>query len=389
MSGLTISSTLANAALTPLQQFSQEILKQLDAASTGKSINSASDNPSGLAIYNTLTAQANGFTAASQNVSTANDAVSVADGALQQTQQGLQSLNAIAVQASNDFLSPADRADLQTVANQLVQQINTNAQNANFNGAPLLQGNFAGATPAQAPAATTTSNATLSDGSDLANAPTAAANAQAGAITISVNAGSGSNPPTAQVTFTSTATGQTSTVTTSATAGSTVSVNGTQVTLGNFTNADAGDDATVQVQAATPATQGQAANVQSGASEGATTAVNLPNGTAAANYIQNIDLSSSASAATAQGQIQEAISSVSTARAQLGAQSQALTNQGNNDDTEAVNLTASASNIGDADEAQVSKELASLRTQQQISLSTLQNANTALGYLNRFFNVAA
>jgi len=387
MSSLTISNTLANAALTPLEQFSRSLLKQVDQASSGSALTSAASNPSGLAIYNTLTAQANGFAAASQNVQTANDAVSVADGALAQTQTGLQSLNALAVQANNDFLSPADRADLQSVANQLVQQINTNAENASFNGQALLTGKFSGTTPATPPVATTTSNATVTGGGDLVTATTAGATAQAGAITVSVNAGTGSNPATAQITFT--ANGQTSTVAASAAAGSTVNVDGTQITLGNFTNADNGAQATVQVQAGTSYAAGQAASVQSGASEGDTTAVNLPNGAAAANFISNINLSSSASAEDAQGQIQEAITSVATARAQLGAQSQALTNAQNNDATAQANTTAAASSIGDANLGSVSTELALLRTQEQISLATLQNANTTLGYLNRFFNVAA
>jgi flagellin len=322
-------------------------------------------------------------------VRTASDAVAVADGALAQTQTGLQSLNSLAVQASNDLLSPADRAALQSVANQLVQQINTNAENASFNGQALLTGKFSGTTPAQAPGATTTSNATVAGGGDLVKAPAAAANAQAGAITVSVNAGSGSNPATAQITFTSTASGQTTTVAASAAAGSTVTVNGTQITLGNFTNADNGAQATVQVQAGTSYAAGRTASVQSGASEGATSAVKLPNGTAAANFISNIDLSSSASAEESQGQIQAAIASVSSARAQLGAQSQALANTATTDNTAALNTTAAASSIGDADLGSVSTELALLRTQEQISLTTLQNANTALGYLNRFFNVAA
>jgi flagellin len=389
MSSLTISSTLGNAALTPLESFSRTLLKDVDEASSGSKLTSAASDPSGLAIYNSLTAQSTGFQVASQNVQTATDAVSVADGALAQTQAGLQSLNALAVQADNDFLSPADRADLQSVANQLVQQINTNAQNASFNGQALLTGKFSGTTPALPPVATTTSNATVTGGGDLVNAPAAAANAQAGAITVSVNAGTGSNPATAQITFTSTATGQTTTVAASAAAGSTVNVDGTQITLGNFTNADNGAQATVQVQAGTSFSAGQAANVQSGSSEGATTAVTLPNGTAAANFLSNIDFSSSASAEEAQGQISEAIASVSSSRAQLGAQVQALANAANNDNTAAVNTTAAASSIGDADLSTVSTELAQLRTQQQISLATLQNANTALGYLNRFFNVAA
>jgi len=389
MSSLTISNTLTNAAQSPLDVFSRNLLKTVDEASSGSKLTAASSDPSGLAIYTTLTAQASGFEAASQNVATANDALSVADGALAQTQASLQSLNALAVAASSDLLSSADRADLQSVADQLVQQINTNAEDASFNGQQLLTGKHSGTVPAQAPVATTTSNATITGGDNLVTSATATAAAQAGTITVSVNAGSGSNPATAQITFSATATGQTTTVATAAAAGSTVDVNGTQITLGNFTNADKGAQATVHVQGGTTFTAGQSASVQSGAAEGATTSVTLPNGTAAANFITNIDLSSTASATDAQGQIQAAIGSVATARANLGAQSQALANTGTNDDTAAVSLTSSASFIGDADLSSVSTELALLRTQQQISLATLQNANTALGYLNRFFNVAA
>src|SRR5471032_2637704 len=131
MSFGSISSTAA-AAQSPLEQLQTQLLQSLTRASTGKRINTAADDPSGLAISQSITAQANGFDAASQNVSEANNALTVADGALQTTSDSLGALSALAVEATNDFLSPSDRANLQTVANQLVAQINTDAATSNF-----------------------------------------------------------------------------------------------------------------------------------------------------------------------------------------------------------------------------------------------------------------
>ena len=61
----------------------------------------------------------------------------------------------------------------------------------------------------------------------------------------------------------------------------------------------------------------------------------------------------------------------------------------NNNNIYSVNLTASASNIGDANIPSLSSELNSLNLQQQISIATINNANVTNGYLNRFFSVTA
>jgi flagellin len=380
-----ILSSTAAAAQSPLQQFQSDLFHALTKASTGKRINTAADDPSGLAISQSLTAQANGFDAASQNVQNANNALNVADGALQTTTDSLNALNTLAIAASNDLLSPSDRANLQTVANQLVQQINTDAQNATFNGTQLLTGQFSGATPATAASPTVTQNASLTGGGNLVQNVSTAPGAQAGTISLSVvNTGSGT---AVQTSFTNSATGQTTVQSTVAQPGQTIVVNGTSISLGSFGSGDVSDTATVQVSGAQAAGTASSLNVQSGANEGATTNFTLPNGSSSGLFIGDLDLSSSAAATNAQGQVSAALEGVSNARATLGAQIVSADQQLNANNTASTNLIASASNIADQNTAAISTELTRLRIQQQISIDTLNAANDQFGFLNRFFNL--
>jgi|HubBroStandDraft_1064217.scaffolds.fasta_scaffold07476_4 flagellin len=375
----------ANHVLTPLQQIGQELFKPYEQASTGKRVNSPADDPSGYAIATELQTQSASFDVASQNAQAAGNALAIAQGALGTTQDALQSLRSLAVTASNDLLSPSDRADLQGVANQLVDQINTDAQNTNYNGVALLNGTH-GSQPATPAAATVTANAALAGGGNLVASATAAPTAQAGTIGLSVV--NGSSGPAVDVTFTATATGTTTNLGQQA-PGSTVNVNGTTVALGNAGTQDVGTTATVQVQAATAGSTAPNLTVQTGAAEGATTAVTTPNASANALFLQNVDLSSSASATNAIGQVDEAIQATVSAGATLGAQSVAIQNQVSSNNTASNALTASAADITDASAGQTATELYQLITQQQISLLTLQGANASFGFLNRFFNTAA
>jgi flagellin-like hook-associated protein FlgL len=203
-------------------------------------------------------------------------------------------------------------------------------------------------------------------------------------VTIS-NTGAGA---VANVTFTDSTTQQVTNVGQFA-AGSTTNVNGTQVTFGNFTTNDTNTTATVQTQAATPVSVQGTATVQSGATQGQTTTVTVPNATTSGLGITNIDFSTPQNATNSLGQIQNAISNLGAGQAQLGAQTNSLQNAFQNNNITSNNLANSASDIGDANESSLSSELNSLRIQQQISIQTINNANVTNGYLNRFFSVSA
>jgi flagellin len=375
------------SALNGLNLSQQSLGRAVNQASSGNRLVNGSIDPSGLAIFNALSTQSQGFDTANQNVSDAANAVNVAQGALSNTTAALQKLNNLAIEGSNDFLSANDRQALQAQANQLVQQINTNATQVNFNNVTLGNGQFSGSVAAGAATATTTSNAILGNGQDLTTGANPSAASQGGTIQVQV-VSTAPGQAGAQITFTDSQTGVTTVVATVA-AGSTTNVNGTNVTVGNFSTTDIGANATTQVVAATAGSQNATLNVQSGANQGASVQVNLPNGTTAGLGIQNIDLSSSATSTNAQGQIQSALTNIATASAQLGAQSNALSFDQDNNSVASVNLTASASAIGNANESSLASEINSLLLQQQISISTVHNANVAFGYLNRFLNVAA
>lgn len=380
-------NSLVGPALNSLSQYQASLSTAYNQASSGNRLTSAAIDPSGLAIYNALTAQSSGFDQGSRNVQDAQNAIDVAQGALSNTSTALQQLNTLAIQASNDFISPSDRQAIQAQANQLVQQINTNASQVNFNGLTLTNGQFSGNSPATPATATTTSNGILGGGGNLVQNAAATAGSQGGTIQVQV-VSTAPGAAGAQISFTDTQTGVTTVIATVA-PNAVTNVNGTDVTVGNFTTADIGANATTQVGAAQPGSANPTLNVQSGANPGSAVQVSLPNGTAPGLGIQNIDLSSSASATNAQGQIQAALQQAAGASAALGAQTNSLQIDRTNSNTAALDLTGSASAIGSANESSLASELNSLQLLQQISIATINNANTTYGHLNRFLNVAA
>ncbi|HCE37780.1 flagellin, partial [Zymomonas mobilis] len=112
--------------------------------SSGKSINSASDNAAGLAISSSMTAQINGM---NQAISNANDGVSLAqtaDGALGEVTNMVQRINQLAVQSANGTYQNSDREDMNTEVNQLQQQITQVIKGTNFNGSTLFSTDTAG-----------------------------------------------------------------------------------------------------------------------------------------------------------------------------------------------------------------------------------------------------
>jgi len=381
--GLGIST---GSALNALAVSQTALAQASNQASSGKRLTNASIDPSGVAIYNALTQQASVDDTANQNIDQAGDAIAVAQGAAGGIQSALQQLQGLAIEAGNGFNSPSDNAALQAQANQLLAQINSDASTVNFNGTALLTGQNSGTTPATAAQATTTNDDSTGSGSSVIAGATATPATASGTISVAVTT---TGPAAlANVTFTDSAT-QTTTNVGQFAAGSTATVAGTTVTFGQFTTSDAGESATVQTTAAAPGSTNPALTVQSGANAGQTTTVTLPNATTAGLGITGIDFSTEAAATNSLGQITAAIQKLGSAQAQLGAQSVSLGNAFDNNTIASVNLTASASGIGDTQVASIATELNSLRNQQQISIATINNANVANGYLNRFFSVNA
>jgi flagellin len=388
-------SSLNGSLLTQTQQTQQSLLSQFDKLSSGKRVNSAADDASGYAIATTLNTQAVAASTASENIQNVYNATNVAQGALSQLNGVLQQLNNLAVTGVNSFLSPADRADLQTQANQLVQQANTIAQSVNFNGQQLLNGQFAGPQAGTPTTAKVTNNDIVQQGGGVV-AQVTAANPNYNAVPTGAAQGFGGTSTTnstvqiqivnnngqaaAVATVLDNSTGQTATSAPVAAGGTISGFENVNIKVGNISLADVGQTATVQIQQATPAnSQSSALTVQSGSNEGSTTNVNIPGVSSNTLQISNINLSSSLSSTQAIGQVQNALQTLTTQEAQLGAQQVSLQNAAQADDVYSNNLTSAASSITDENYGTgvTQSTLSQLQQQIQFALQAKNNVNAS------------
>ena len=112
----------------------------MDRLSSGKRINSAKDDASGLAVVTRMTADLRGFAVAIRN---ANDGISLAqtaEAAMGEVTNMLQRMRELAVQASNGTISDDNRRALQAELTQLVAEVDNVAAKTEFNGIKLLDG---------------------------------------------------------------------------------------------------------------------------------------------------------------------------------------------------------------------------------------------------------
>ena len=136
------------AALNAYNNLSANQSKLEDAfsqLSSGLRINKAADDAAGLSISQGLTSQINGLT---QAVSNANDGINVAqiaDGALGTTQDILQRMRTLVVQASS--VGSQDTASLGAIGSEIGQlnsQLNSIGDTTKFGGTNLLDGKYKG-----------------------------------------------------------------------------------------------------------------------------------------------------------------------------------------------------------------------------------------------------
>src|ERR1700686_3016255 len=166
--GLSIANNLlANQASLNLNRNQSALGTAVQRLSSGLRINTAADDPSGLAIAESLQAQVNGFDQGARNVQDATNAAQVAEGALSTTTDILQRIRTLGVEGASDITSSADRANLQAEVQQLLLEVNRISQNTNFNGQALLDGSHAGFQQQVDASAVVTSNSDLAAGGQL------------------------------------------------------------------------------------------------------------------------------------------------------------------------------------------------------------------------------
>lgn len=118
------------------------VAKSLQRLSSGLKINSAKDNPAGLAMAKRMNAQLMGLSMANQNASDGVSIIETADGAMSEISEMLQRMNELAMKAANGVESDSDREVIQDEVKQLTAEITRVADSTEFNGQRLLNGEF-------------------------------------------------------------------------------------------------------------------------------------------------------------------------------------------------------------------------------------------------------
>ena len=114
----------------------------MERLSSGLRINSAKDDAAGLQISNRFSSQINGLGVATRN---ANDGISIAqtaEGAMSESTNILQRMRDLSLQSANGSNSAADRESLQKEVASLQTELTRIADTTSFGGQKLLNGNF-------------------------------------------------------------------------------------------------------------------------------------------------------------------------------------------------------------------------------------------------------
>jgi flagellin len=432
--GLSIANNLlANSVQLHLDGNQAQLQTVVTDLSTGLRINTAADDPSGLAIATNLQTQADGFNQAVSNVQNANNAAQVALGALTSETDILQRIRSLAVEAASDINSQNDRANLQTEVTQLLLEVNRISQNTNFNGQALLDGSHAGFQSEQNAFLTVSANTALATNGGFASVGgvnygflvATAVGVTVGATNFFNTTPNAKNPGiqgigngeatvdgtlelqvvntgisiAVQETFIQSATGYVCTSSTLFGPGGPVGApqitgnfvgnssggfDNVAITLGAFTTADVGTTSYIKISqnvAALTNPANPAFNFQSGADEGDVIQVGIQATNTQTLRISNINLAISSAnnpslgAEDAIGQIDNSLQILLTQQAQLGSVVVRLNIDQDNDNTAATNLQAAESNIRDLNVGVATTEFTKLQVLVQVGTSVLAQSN--------------
>ena len=342
-----------------------QMSKSLEKLSSGFRINRAADDAAGLAISEGLRSQVGGLKVAVRNAQDGISVVQTAEGALTEVHSILQRMRDLSVQAANDTNSSQARAAIGTEVSQLQGELTRIAGSTNFNGTKLLDGT-AHSKDFQVGAGSASADNVISFNFDTANVAGVATALTAGGG----NAYAVVTPTAVTGNWTFSTTGVVSSVTVAmGAAGSLTSVqdvadqlNGDSAFAANFkATVDDANELVVQ------------------ATNGGTLAVTAPGtgGAAGSAVAGGISFNTAAEARSAIDAIDTQITSISTARANLGAVQNRFEHTINNLNVAVENLSASESRIRDTDMAQEMMSYTRSQILSQAGTAMLAQANSA------------
>ena len=365
-----INSLVAQQNLNGSQSALSQAITRL---SSGKRINSAADDAAGLAISTRMQTQINGL---NQGVSNANDGVSMiqtASSALSSLTSSLQRIRQLAVQASTGSLSSSDQAALQKEVSAQIAEVNRIASQTTYNGTNILDGS-AGSVTFQVGA-----NVGQTISLDLSQSMSAA---KIGGGLVQTGQTVGTIAVSLSSTGTYTSTGA-----------SITSVNVLSDGKGGYTFTDQNNQALSSGAVANVFSAGTAAgsgtaitnltlNATLATSMGATASGVATAAIAQINAINNpptvsgLDISTVTGANEAMVSIDNALQTVNTLQAALGAAQNRFTAIATSQQAESTDLSSAQSQITDANFAQETANLSKAQVLQQAGISVLAQANS-------------
>jgi flagellin len=138
-----VSNYAANVAHRNLLKTDMEASASLAKLSIGKRVVSARDDAASMAIGSRMNSEVQGLKQAVVNAGQANSMLQIADGAMSTVSDILTRMKVLAIQASSANLGDTERSFLDVEFQALKSEINRIAQDTDFNGVQLLDGQIA------------------------------------------------------------------------------------------------------------------------------------------------------------------------------------------------------------------------------------------------------
>ncbi|KAB7766560.1 MULTISPECIES: flagellin [Xanthomonas] len=367
-----------------LNTTSASLATTIQRLSSGLRINSAKDDAAGLAISERFTTQIRGLDVASRN---ANDGISLAqtaEGAMVEIGNNLQRIRELAVQSANATNSTTDRGALNSEVKQLASEIDRVSSQTNFNGTKLLDGSFSGALfqiGADAGQTIGINSIVNASAAALGKAGFAATqtttNALASGTATASGSFSGMSVNGVSIASVSVAVGD---VDTSVAKKIASAINDKLAQTGVYASVDSSNKLKLE-----SVKGGQDFSFTAGSATGATGITFDQSGIAASataaagttNFLKDVDISTFQGAQKALSIIDNALTSVNSSRADMGAIQNRFTSTIANLSSTSENLSASRSRIRDTDYAKETAELTRTQILQQAGTAMLAQAKQA------------
>ena len=134
---------IATQSMGTMQASQASMMKSMQRLSTGLRINSASDDPAGLAISEKMRAQIRGLEQANRNGQDGMSLLQTAEKGLEAGHAIIQEINELAVRASSEVIGDEERQAIAKGVTDLLESLDKIGYDAAFNGRALLDGSFA------------------------------------------------------------------------------------------------------------------------------------------------------------------------------------------------------------------------------------------------------